>query len=148
MKIKTFIVLGLFVFLLGGCSFLDGLNNSLEYVDNTKDYVDKVTTFSEEIRSLSETAVVNEDSRIELENRLTEMKEEIQIFNEQKPPSIAEGVHEQIVGYNQSLEDGINLYLDNIEKGQFEPQILEDSNILQTIDQISKIKNQLNELGQ
>ncbi|MFC0274000.1 DUF6376 family protein [Metabacillus herbersteinensis] len=148
MKIKKSIVLGMVVFLLSGCSLLDGLNNSLDYANNTKDYVDNVTTFAEEIRSLSGEAVANEDSRIELENKLTEMKEEIQVFNEQEPPAIAEGIHEQIVGYNQSLDEGITLYLDNIEKGQLEPQILEDSNILQTIDQISSIKEQLNQLGQ
>jgi len=34
---------------------------------------------------------------------------------------------QQIVEYNKQEEEGINLYLHNIENGQFDPALLENS---------------------
>ena len=82
----------------------------------------------------------------QLEDELTAMKAEIQEFNQTEAPAIAEDIHNQIVNTNGKLEDGIDMYLDNIENGKLDPAILNDSEIITTINEISNLMNQIEKL--
>ena len=44
------------------------------------------------------------------------------------------------------LEDGIDMYLANIENGKLDPAILKDSEILTTINEISSLMAQIEKL--
>ncbi|WP_257348864.1 DUF6376 family protein [Pseudalkalibacillus decolorationis] len=132
---------------LSGCSLLQGVNDSLEYVNDATDYVNEATTFAEEIPSLAEQAVSDKDARVQLEERLKEMKTSIQDFNELEPPGVAEDVHQTIVDNNAKLEQGIDTYLQNIENGEVNPQLLEEYGILQTANELSKTIDLLNQIG-
>lgn len=74
------------------------------------------------------------------------MKSEIQEFNQTEAPAIAEDIHNQIVNTNEKLENGIDLYLDNIENGNLDPAILQDSGIITTINEIGNLMNQIEKL--
>ncbi|WLD92767.1 DUF6376 family protein [Alkalihalobacillus sp. AL-G] len=135
------------VAVLSGCSLLQGVNDSLEYVNEATDYVNKATTFAEEVPALAEQAVSDQDARVQLEERLTQMKADIQNFNELNPPGVAEDVHQTIVGYNTTLEQGIDSYLKSIENGEVNPQLLEEYGILQTVNELSKTLDLLQQIG-
>ncbi|MGE7762564.1 DUF6376 family protein [Peribacillus sp. NPDC097895] len=132
---------------LSGCSLLGEVNSSLEYADNATEYVSTIKEFSNEVPALSQDAVTDTEARKNLEKELQLMKTEIEEFNAIEPPQIAEGVHEKIVQSNQQLSDGIELYLNNIENGQLDPKALEDSEIMQSIDNITSLAKQIEELG-
>ena len=74
------------------------------------------------------------------------MKEQIHAFNEIEPPSIAEDIHNQIVSSNTKLEEGIDVYLDNIENGTLDPAVLENSGILKTVNEISSLMENINQV--
>lgn len=132
---------------LSGCSLLGEVNSSLEYADNATEYVNTVKGFANEVPALAQDAVTNTEARQSLEKELQQMKTEIEEFNATEPPQIAETIHEKIVASNQQLSDGIELYLNNIEKGQIDPKALEESEIMQTIDQITSLSEQIEKIG-
>ena len=134
------------VLLSGGFSLLGEVNNTLEYATTTTEYIDIANNFANEVTELANDAVANEESRKQLEEELTAMKAKIQEYNETKAPAIAEDIHNQIVSTNTKLEDGIDTYLANIENGKLDPAILKDSEILTTINEISSLMNQIEQL--
>lgn len=144
---KKILILCTSLLLLTGCSLLGEVNSSLEYADTATGYVSTVKEFANEVPGLSQDAVANTEARKKLEIELETMKTEIEAFNETEAPKIAEGVHDKIVSSNQQLLDGINVYLKNIEDGTFDPAVLEDSEIMKAIDNITSLTNQIEKLG-
>lgn len=132
---------------LSGCSLLGEVNSSLEYADNATGYVSTVKEFANEVPALSQDAATDTEARENLEKELQLMKTEIEEFNATEPPQIAESIHEKTVSSNQQLSDGIDLYLNNIENGQFDPEALENSEIMKSIENITSLANQIEELG-
>ncbi|MEJ9228730.1 DUF6376 family protein [Peribacillus butanolivorans] len=132
---------------LSGCSLLGEVNSSLEYADNATGYVSTVKEFANEVPALSQDAATDTEARENLEKELQLMKTEIEEFNATEPPQIAESIHEKIVSSNQQLSDGIDLYLNNIENGQFDPEALENSELMKSIENITSLANQIEELG-
>ena len=145
---KMLTILGMIaIVFLSGCSFLGEVNDTLEYVNTTTAYIETANNFANNVQQLASDAVTNETARQELENELTTMKKEINNFNQIEPPSIAEDIHQQIVSSNTKLEEGIDLYLTNIENGQLDPALLENSEILTTINEISSLMNKIENLA-
>lgn len=144
-RLLVFSLIGLLF--LGACSVLEDVNNTLTYVNEATDYVNEVSTFVNEAPSLAEQAVTDEQARAELETMLTEMQEDMDSFNALQPPGVAEDLHQQIVDYNQQAEEGVNLYLDNIENGKFDPALLENSELFQTLENVTNTIDQIQQLG-
>ncbi|CAH0347650.1 DUF6376 family protein [Bacillus sp. CECT 9360] len=132
---------------LSGCSLLGEVNNSIDYANEAKDYLDKASQFAEDVPQLAQDAVTNQEARENLETELKTMKEEIQTFNETKAPSIAEDIHTQIEEYNAKLSEGIDTYLKNIENGNYDLAQLENSEIMQTINDLTSLMNKIENLG-
>ncbi|MGM9956118.1 MAG: DUF6376 family protein [Peribacillus sp.] len=144
---KKILMLCTSLILLTGCSLLGEVNSSLDYADTATSYVGTVKEFANEVPALSKDAVTDKEAMKTLENELQKMKTEIEEFNETEPPQIADGIHDKIVSSNQQLQDGIDLYLKNMEDGTLDPAVLEDSEIMKTIDNITSLTNQIEKLG-
>lgn len=132
--------------LLSGCSLVGEVNNTLKYATTTTEYMNTANNFANSVTELSNEAMTSEEARQQLEDELTAMKAEIQEYNQTEAPAIAEDVHNQIVQANGKLEDGIDMYLDNIENGKLDPAILNNSGIITTINEISNLMNQIEQL--
>ncbi|MEH7225983.1 DUF6376 family protein [Bacillus sp. JJ1566] len=146
---KRFLVFSLVGMLfLGACSILEDVNNTLTYVNEATDYVNEVSTFINEAPTLAEQAVTDEQARADLETMLTEMQDDMAAFNSLQPPEVAADLHQQIVDNNQKAEEGINLYLDNIENGQIDPALFENSEVFQTLQNVTNTIDQLQQLGE
>lgn len=144
---KKILMLCTSLILLTGCSLLGEVNSSLDYADTATSYVGTVKEFANEVPALSKDAVTDKEAMKTLENELQTMKTKIEEFNETEPPQIADGIHDKIVSSNQQLQDGIDLYLKNMEDGTLDPAVLEDSEIMKTIDNITSLTNQIEKLG-
>lgn len=133
---------------LGGCSSLESVNNTLTYVNEATDYVNEASTFANEVPALAEQAVSDQQAAQELETKLQEMKQDIEEFNELQPPDMAADLHQQIVEQNNQIAQGIDLYLNNVEEGKLDPAVLENTEIFQSIQEITSIIDQIKQLGQ
>ncbi len=144
---KFIMVFGLIGLLfLNGCSLIGEVNNTIEYANITTEYINSTKTFATEVSTLAKEAVADETARQNLEDELEKMKEQIHSFNQVEPPTVAEDIHNQIVSSNAKLEEGIDVYLDNIENGSIDPAALENSEILTTVNEISNLMETINQV--
>jgi Family of unknown function (DUF6376) len=143
--IAIFIAFGL---ILGGCSLVEEASDTVNYVSEATNYMNEVNDFVNEAPTIASEAVTDEQSLIEFDTRLNDMKEAIQSFNDVQPPEIAADLHQQILDYNQRAEEGIDLYLENIKDGKLDPELLENTEVFQTFEDISNIVEDIKQLGQ
>lgn len=144
---KILMLFGLIgILFLSGCSLVGEVNDTIEYANTTTDYLNTAKTFAADVQQLANEAVTDEQARQDLEDELITMKEEINQFNNIEAPAIAEDVHNQIISANTQLEEGIDLYLTNIENGKFDLTFLENSGILTTVNEISSLMESIEQL--
>ena len=143
--IAIFIAFGLF---LGGCSLVEEASDTVNYVSEATNYMNEVNDFVNEVPTIASEAVTDEQTLIEFETRLHDMKDAIQSFNDVQPPEIAADLHQQILDYNQRAEEGIDLYLENIKDGKLDPELLENTEVFQTFEDIRNIVEDIKQLGQ
>ena len=130
--------------LLGGCSLLEGVNDSLEYANAAKDHINNLTNFGEQAPQLIQDAATNPEIKQDLENQLTTLKAEIEEFNNVEPPTIAEDLHQQLVSKNEAIVDAIDKAMVN---GELALDKLENTELLNTINEITNMLNQIEKLG-
>lgn len=148
MKKKLLVLSTIMVWLLSGCSLLNDAKDTLTYVNNAMDYLDKATAFANEAPSAAQLAVGNQQAATELKNMLEGMKQEINSFNKLQAPEIAVDLHQQIVDQNNKLAAGIDVYLKNMKNGLLDPSVLENTELLQSVQEITGILDQIKQLGQ
>lgn len=132
---------------LSGCSMLEEVNDSLDYSNEAVKYVESLQTFAEKIPGLAQEAVKSKEAHGKLEKELEKMNNEISQFNEMEAPAVASSIHDKIVDYNNQLSEKIDTYLENVKNGNLDPAFLENSKILDTINQITELRNNLEKIG-
>lgn len=140
--------------LIAGCSLpgsvnetLDNVNNSLTYVNEATTYINEATQFSQQLPELAQQALTSQDALNQLESELTNMQAEIKAFNDLSAPALAESIDAKLEQYNAELNTQITKLLDTVQAGQLTVESLEQSQIGQTVTQISSILEQLRQLG-
>lgn len=133
--------------LLSGCSALEGVNNTLNYATEASEYVNEATAFGQEVPDLAKRAVNDEQAAKELETKLEEMKTNIEEFNELEAPEIGADLHQQVVAQNNRAMEGIDLYLENIEGGKLNSEVLKNNQAFQSLQEITTIIEQIKNLG-
>ncbi len=144
MKNLLYLFAVLIPILLSGCSLLEETNKSLEYVNETTNYLNDLSTFAADAPQLIQDAATNLEAKDNLENQLNSLLAEIESFNSIEPPVIAEDIHQQLVTKNESLMEQINQVMVN---GEVLLDQIENTGIYQTIEEITELQNQLEQLG-
>jgi hypothetical protein len=146
---KGFIILSsIFLILLSGCSLLNDAKNTITYINEATDFLGKATTFANEAPLLAQQAISDAQAAEELEIMLQNMKQDIEAFNELQAPDVAADLHQQLVDQNKVISKGIDTYLNNFKDGKLDPAVLENTEIFQTVQELSSIIDQIKQLGQ
>jgi hypothetical protein len=148
MKKRLFMLSACLLLFLSGCSLLNDAKNSLTYINEATDYLNKATAFANDVPSLAQQAVTNPQSAEQLGTMLQDMKQEITSFNKLQAPDIAADFHQQIVEQNNKFISGIDVYLAHIKNGRLDPAVLENTEMFQTVQEITSIVDQIKQLGQ
>ncbi|WP_347549919.1 DUF6376 family protein [Pseudalkalibacillus hwajinpoensis] len=146
MKKHAMLLSLIFLLFVGGCSFLTDVNNTLTYVDEATEYANEASAFANEAPSLAEQAINDQQALEEFETRLKEMKQDIEEFNELEAPEVGADLHQQIVKNNNKATDAIDLFLTNIQDGQLDPSLLENTEAFQSLNEITSIINEIKQL--
>lgn len=128
--------------MLSACSLLGEVNNTLEYVNKATDHINTLSTFAEQAPQMLQDAALNENVKQDLENQLNNLIVEIEEFNSLEAPKIAEDIHQQLVSKNNVIIEEINTVL---ESGHIEN--LENTQIFETINEVTTLLNQIEQLG-
>ncbi|WP_108671006.1 DUF6376 family protein [Peribacillus acanthi] len=145
---RTITIIALFsCMILSGCGLLEGVNNTLNYVNDATAYVQTLNDAAAELPGLAEQAVKDTAALKELETKLEQLKTDIQTFNEIDPPAIANGLHDKIVTQNEKLESSIDSFHQQVKKGNGTIQEFQNSEIMTTINEITKLRDQIQQIG-
>ncbi|MFC0188653.1 DUF6376 family protein [Fictibacillus aquaticus] len=147
-KIQVFSFLLIFSLLLMGCQAVSDVKNGIEYVPKATDFVNEVQTFANEVPALAEKAVSDKNAAADLEQKLNDMKSDINDFNDLTPPSMFEDIHSQVIEHNQSFEKGIDTYLENVKNGEISPDLLKQTGLTDEIAQYTDLLDQIKKIGE
>jgi PBP1b-binding outer membrane lipoprotein LpoB len=146
-KLLTMLILPMTIFLTS-CSTIEEVSNSLNYVTEATNYIDDVNQFANELPTVAEAAINNLNSKIQLEELLIEMQNEIEGFNILEAPAMLEDIHNQVVEHNKELASGIELYLENIEAGTLSSELLSEIGLLEEIAVYNDLLSQIKKLSE
>ncbi|MGX6446127.1 DUF6376 family protein [Neobacillus sp. K501] len=136
------------LFLLSGCSFLNDAQDSLTYINEATEYLEVATNFANEAPALAQQAIEDIQAAEDLKVMLEDMQQQIESFNELQAPQMAADLHQQIVEQNAIIAEGIETYLTNIKDGLLDPTVLENSELFQSVQDITNIIDQIQQLGE
>jgi hypothetical protein len=148
MKNGLMIISTIFLVLLSGCSLLNDAKDTITYINEATDFLGKATTFANEAPSLAQQAINDEQAAKELETMLQNMKQDIEAFNGLQAPDVVADLHQQLVDQNNIIAKGIDSYLNNFKDGKLDPAVLENTEIFQTVSELSNIIDQIKQIGQ
>ncbi|WP_025708768.1 DUF6376 family protein, partial [Paenibacillus graminis] len=78
-----------------------------------------------------------------LTDRLAALKEQIVQYADLQVPEYAADLHQSIVGYNETLQQGVDQAITNLEQGK---AAFESTGIPETINKVSELLNQITQL--
>lgn len=147
MKLRL-IVLVLFTGLLSGCSLFDSVNQSLNYVTEATTYVSDVSSFAEQLPTLAQDAITDPAALDQVTTSFEQMKETINQFSTLDAPAFAQDVHDQLTQYNEALLTDVDAYLLQLKEKTIDLEAIQQSQIVQTMSDITELMNQIQQLGQ
>jgi vacuolar-type H+-ATPase catalytic subunit A/Vma1 len=133
--------------LLGGCSFLNDAQDTLTYVNEATDYLAAATDFASDAPALAQQAIGDLQAAEDLQNMLQQMQQTAEAFNELQAPDIAAELHQQIIEQNSVIVSEIETFMSNFKDGLLNPAILENTELFQTVQDITSIIDQIQQLG-
>lgn len=142
---KVLSIIALFTMMLTGCSLLDEVNNSLDYVNDAKSYINSLTDFAEGTPQLIQDAAGDPEAMKELESQLNGLVEQVNEFNDIDAPAIADSIHQEIITKNEVLLEEIDKAMEN---GELAIEKLENSQLMDTINEVTSLLDTIEKLGQ
>ncbi|MEH7179395.1 DUF6376 family protein [Neobacillus vireti] len=133
--------------LLGGCSFLNDAQDTLSYINEATDYLSAATDFANEAPALAQQAVSDIQAAEDLQALLQDMQQTVESFSDLQAPDIAAELHQQIVERNSAILTEIETYLTNFKDGLLDPAILENTELFQSVQDITSIIDQIQQLS-
>ncbi|MNO40531.1 hypothetical protein D3C76_306820 [compost metagenome] len=126
-----------------GCGFAEKVGNSVNFANDTASYMQTLTEFGQEMDTLAADAATDPQAREALTDRLVALKEQIVQYADLQVPEYAADLHQSIVEYNETLQQGLDQALTNLEQGK---AAFESTGIPDTINKLSELLNQLTQL--
>lgn len=133
--------------LVGGCSFLNDAQDTISYINEATDYLSAATDFANEAPALAQQAISDIQAAEDLQNMLQQMQKNVEAFSNIQAPDIAADLHQQIVEQNNVIVTEIETYLNNFKNGLLDPAILENTELFQSVQDITSIIDQIQQLG-
>jgi hypothetical protein len=146
---KWVAAIGLSAVVLGGCSLLDEANNTLTYATGVTDFLNETQQFASDVPAMLENAASNPNIVEDVQGQLESMQQDIDSMQEMEVPAVAEGIHGQLLDYSSQIETGIDEALGKLENGVVDPAALfENTELLQTIQELQDLRVNIEQLGQ
>lgn len=139
----TMILLSIML-MASGCGIMNEVGQTVNFAAETTGYLQTLTDFGQDMNALAEQAVNDLDARTDLKERLLALKEEVAQYGELQVPDYAKELHQSIAAYNETLQNGLDQALTNIEQGR---NAFESTGIPDTINKINELLNEINQLA-
>ncbi|RED59370.1 DUF6376 family protein [Cohnella lupini] len=146
MKIKLALLL-VAVTIVTGCSVVEQIDRTVNYTSEAATYVDRTAEFARKLPDMAQQTANDLEVKEKLVAEMEAMKQRVADFNGLEAPDIAADVHAKLQSYNatlrQEIDQVLNSLLDNIPA----VQAIKDSQIIQTLTDITSLTGQIDKLG-
>ncbi|MCR2802751.1 DUF6376 family protein [Paenibacillus soyae] len=143
-KKLTIWLMALSLFVLPGCGILETVDSSINFATETTNYMNELTTFGQDMNEMAQQALTDPEARAALEQQLTDLKDQIASYADIQVPDYAKDLHDQIVAYNETLQQNLDQAIANVEQGK---AAFEATGIPETLNKINELLGQLNALN-
>ncbi|WP_156889597.1 DUF6376 family protein [Paenibacillus harenae] len=123
---------------------MDQVGQTVNFATETTNYLQSLTDFGQDMNALAEQAMNDLDARTDLKERLLALKEQVTQYEALQVPDYAKELHESVTAYNETLQQGLDQALTNIEQGR---AVFESTGIPDTINKINELLSQINQLA-
>lgn len=129
--------------IMPGCGLAEKVGNGVSFATDTASYMQNLREFGQEMDTWATDAATDPAARQELMDKLTALKEESTQYASLQVPEYASELHQSIKGYNDTLQQGLDQAITNLEEGK---AAFESTGIPDTINKVNELMNQLNQL--
>ncbi|MED3965601.1 DUF6376 family protein [Bacillales bacterium AN1005] len=144
---KLLLALPMLLVIAAGCSPVEETKNTITYVNEATEYANEAATFAEELPAMAQDAVTNPETAEQLESTLKDFQAQIDEFNQVEVPQLMEDLNGQISEQNEKIQAGVEDAITAIEEGSFQPDILQNSELLNSLQDIQGIYENIQKLG-
>lgn len=144
---KLLLALPIMLLVAAGCSPVEETKNTINYVNEATEYSNEAAAFAEDLPAKAQEAVTNPETVEQLESTLTDFEKQISEFNQVEVPQVMEDLHGQISEQNEKIQTQIEEYTKAIEDGTFQPDFLQNSELLNSLQDIQNIYENIQKLG-
>jgi hypothetical protein len=144
MKLALFMVA---VAILTGCSVVEQIDRSVNYTSEATTYVDQAAEFARKLPDMAQQTANDPEVKEKMVAELEAMKQRVADFNALEAPDIAADVHAKLQKYNATLQKEIDQVLNSLLNDIPAVQAVKDSQIVQTLTEITRLLGQINNLG-
>lgn len=144
---KLLLALPIMLLVAAGCSPVEETKNTINYVNEATEYSNEAAAFAEDLPAKAQEAVTNPETVEQLESTLTDFEKQISEFNQVEVPQVMEDLHGQISEQNEKIQTQIEEYTKAIEDGTFQPEFLQNSELLNSLQDIQNIYENIQKLG-
>ncbi|AJY76855.1 DUF6376 family protein [Paenibacillus beijingensis] len=146
MKMKLVLIL-VVAAVLTGCSVVEQIDRSVNYTSEATTYVAQAAEFARKLPDMAQQAANDPEVKEKLVAELEAMKQWVAEFNALEAPAIAADVHAKLQEYNATLQQDIDQVLNGLLNDIPAVQAVRDSQIVQTLTEITRLVEQINNLG-
>ncbi|MCM3030266.1 DUF6376 family protein [Niallia sp. MER 6] len=144
---KLLLALPIMLLVAAGCSPVEETKNTINYVNEATEYANEAAAFAEDLPAKAQEAVTNPETVEQLESTLTDFEKQISEFNQVEVPQVMEDLHGQISEQNEKIQTQIEEYTKAIEDGTFQADFLQNSELLNSLQDIQNIYENIQKLG-
>jgi len=145
---KIILALTLFAVPLAGCSAVEEVGRSVNYTSDAVAYINDASQWAQELPQMAQDAATDPQAQEQLKQELDQVQQRASEFAQTEVPEFAQGIHQQLTRYNETLNTQIDDIQQRIEAGEFTPEMLQNSQVMQTIQDIRGLMDQVQQLGQ
>lgn len=145
---KMILALTLFAVPLAGCSAVEEVGRSVNYTSDAVAYINDASQWAQDLPQMAQNAATDPQAQEQLKQELDQVQQRASEFAQSEVPEFAQGIHQQLTGYNDTLNTQIDEIQQRIEAGEFTPELLQNSQVMQTIQDIQGLMDQVQQLGQ
>ncbi|GGG12080.1 hypothetical protein GCM10010912_65630 [Paenibacillus albidus] len=134
----------LVLLIVPGCGIAEKVGDSVNFAAGTASYMQTLTEFGQEMETLATDAATDVQAREVLTERLQALKEQITNYADLQVPEYAANLHQSIVGYNETLQQGLDQAISNVEAGK---AAFDSTGIPDTLNKVNELLSQITQLS-
>lgn len=132
------------LFAASGCGIFEQVNNTVNFASETTAYMNELTEFGQSMNEKAQQAMTDLEAKADLKQQIVDLKEQIVNYEGIQVPEYAQELYQSIVQHSETLKQGLDSALTNIEEGK---DIFASTGIPNIMNQVNELLSQISNLA-